>query len=80
MKLDTLDYLAAKAHLDSMELKAHLDQREIPVLLDPREPRGSLGMMESPADRGFLATLERRVLLGTGVSLDQQERLVTRVL
>lgn len=80
MKLDTPDYLAAKAHLDSTELKAHPDQREMPVLLDPREQRGSLGMMESLAGRGFLATLERRALLGTRVSLDQQERLVTRVL
>lgn len=80
MKLDTPDYLAAKAHLDLTECKARPDQREIPVLLDPREQRGSLGMTENLADRGFLATLERRVLPETRVSLDQQERLVTRVL
>lgn len=80
VKQDTLDYLAAKALPDSTELKARLDRREILVLLDPREQRGSLGMMESLADRGFLATLERRELLGTEVSLDQLERLVMRAL
>lgn len=80
MKLDTLGYLAAKAHLDLMELKARLDRREILVLTDPRVERGSLEMTENLAGRAFPAALERRVHLETKVSLDQQERLAMRVL